>query len=98
MPSEFGQAQGGGGPAQPAVSRPGGVPPHLVLFRVDAGPEERSLPAIHILLGVTGQLDLPQVLVDVPVVEGREEGSDTRLTLPRSLAGAVSYSRGSGAV
>ena len=39
---------------------------HLVLLRIDPGPQERRLPAVHVLLRVAGQLDLPQVLVHVP--------------------------------
>lgn len=66
--------------------------PHLVLLRVDPGSEERGLPAVHILLGVTGQLDLPKVLVDVPAARGR----GTFLTLPTGLASAGAVARALG--
>lgn len=38
---------------------------HLILLGINPGPEERGFPAVHVLLGVTGQLDLPQVLVHI---------------------------------
>lgn len=60
----------------------GWAAPYLVLLGVDPGSEERGLPAVHVLLGVTGQLNLPQVLVDVPV------GGAALLTLPVGPAGA----------
>lgn len=33
---------------------------------VDSCTKEGSLPAIHLLLGLTGQLQLPVVLVNIP--------------------------------
>lgn len=39
---------------------------HLVFLWVNASPEERGLPAVHILLRVTCQLDLTQVFVHIP--------------------------------
>lgn len=79
--------------AQSKMRRPGRAAPHLVLLGVDPGSEERGLPAVHILLGVTGQLNLPKVLVDIPTARGR----GTFLTLPSGLAstGTVAWALGS---
>lgn len=39
---------------------------HPNAFWVDACTKEGSLPAIHLLLGLTGQLQLSVVLVNIP--------------------------------
>lgn len=39
---------------------------YLVLLRVDPSPQERGFPTVHVLLGVTGQLNLTQVLIHIP--------------------------------
>ncbi len=39
---------------------------YLVFLRIDSRPQEGGFPAVHVLLRVTGQLDLPQVFIHVP--------------------------------
>lgn len=50
------------------VEKPDVHTPHLYLIflRINARSEKRGFPAIHVLLRVTGQLDLTQVLIHVP--------------------------------
>lgn len=67
MPQHFGVLWGFWGSGRVLGGIFGGVLGiYLVFLRVDPRPQEGGLPAVHVLLGVAGQLDLPQVLVDVP--------------------------------
>lgn len=50
---------------------------HLAFIRVDTSPEEGGLPAVHFLLGVTGQLDLTQIFVHIP--GGRTHNSSAQI-------------------
>lgn len=40
---------------------------HRDAFRINSGSEEGGLPSVHVLLTLTGQLQLTVVLVNVPV-------------------------------
>lgn len=44
-----------------------GMHTHSSLFWVDSSTQQRGLPAVHLLLRVTGQLQMPVVLIHVPM-------------------------------
>lgn len=62
-------------------------------LRVDASTQERSLPAVHILLSLAGQLQLPVVLIHVPEEGGGRgrRGSDGDEEGKTSCSGAQRY-------
>lgn len=52
---------------------PPGTTTHPNALRIHASPQEGGLPAVHLLLCLTGQFQLPIILVDIPARAGREE-------------------------
>lgn len=50
-----------------SAEKRGAAGTYLVLLRIDACPEEGRFPAVHILLRITGQFYLTEILVHVPV-------------------------------
>lgn len=53
---------------------------HPNTLGVHASPQEGGLPAVHLLLSLTGQFQLPIILVDIPARCGRggKWGGDPR--------------------
>lgn len=57
---------------------------HPDTLRIDASPEEGGLPAVHLLLRLAGQFQLPVILVDIPA---RQPGGEARRVTPIHAGG-----------
>lgn len=72
---------------------------YLVFLRVDAGPEEGGFPAVHVFLGVTGQLNLTEIFIDIPARKRHRVRTQTghaglgSLALPQHTAAKIQPAR-----